>query len=177
MPIVATARSCRSKFDAMPPMTSFRRGRKYRFDPQSSNLCWQQSGRCDRLPHLELMLPTYRVVTFNQGRSLAHNAYWLPGHRPGPYEWRCSARCSANDHNLQAEVTWITTEFHQMDNNIIDNGIFMQKSLESAQRFRSVPAAIHNSNVERHLTSPRRHRPFTASTLWTGRELVAWVWL
>jgi len=62
-----------------------------------------------------------------------------------------------------------------MDNNIIDKGIFMQKSLESAQRFRSVPAAIHNSNVERHLTSPRRRRPFTASTLWTGREVVAWV--
>ena len=37
-------------------------------------------GRCDRLPHWELCCPRFRWVTFNRGRRLVHEAFWLPGH-------------------------------------------------------------------------------------------------
>ena len=29
--------------------------------------------------------PRFRWVTFNLGRRLVHEAFWLLGHRPGPY--------------------------------------------------------------------------------------------
>ena len=37
-------------------------------------------GRCDRLPHWELSCLRFRWVTFNRGRRLMHEAFWLPGH-------------------------------------------------------------------------------------------------
>ena len=48
------------------------------------------------------------------------------------------------------------------------------KSVESAQRFLSMHAAIHNTfNVQRHLTTARTHRAFSASAMQTWREVVA----
>jgi len=37
-------------------------------------------GKCDRLPLGSLCCPRFRWVTFNRGRRLVHEAFWLPGH-------------------------------------------------------------------------------------------------
>jgi len=48
------------------------------------------------------------------------------------------------------------------------------KSAGSAQRFLSVHAAAHNIfKVQRHLTSARTHRAFSASAMQTWNEVVA----
>ncbi len=48
------------------------------------------------------------------------------------------------------------------------------KSVGSAQRFLSPPAATYNTfNVQRHLTSARTHRAFRASAMQAWREVVA----
>ncbi len=48
------------------------------------------------------------------------------------------------------------------------------KSVGFAQRFLSIHAATQNTfNVERHLTSAKTHRAFTASAMLTWREVGA----